>query len=146
MRKENRYMQERGRRWHYVRRVPVDVAKHYDEAIIRRSLDTDDMGTARLRRDATEKADDDYWTELRMEGQTTPVAVRRYETAISLAKAMRFDYIPSDKFAMPENIEELSGNQNFDTALFEFLGITIGNAIIGDEGMDQLQRSEASEG
>ncbi|WP_157967779.1 DUF6538 domain-containing protein [Cohaesibacter intestini] len=107
MRKEDRYLQERGRRWHYVRRVPVDVAKHYDEAMIRRSLDTDHLGTARLRRDATEKADDDYWTELRMEGQTTPVAVRRYEAAISRAKAMRFDYIPSDKLALPENVEEL---------------------------------------
>lgn len=39
----------------------------------------------------------------------------------------------------------LSGNQHFDAATLKFLGITVGNSIIGDERLDHFQRGQPRE-
>ncbi|WP_373237323.1 DUF6538 domain-containing protein [Cohaesibacter celericrescens] len=56
MRQKDRYLQARGGRWHYVRRVPLDVAHHYPDTsrTVRKSLKTGDLAEARMRRDAQE--------------------------------------------------------------------------------------------
>ena len=71
MRDEDRYLRRRGQRWHYVRRVPVDLVAHYGDPLIRKKLKTSDLAEARLRRDKMEAADDAYWDDLRLEGKAS---------------------------------------------------------------------------
>lgn len=53
----DRFLQRRGDRWHYVRRVPARVAGEDPRGPrIRISLRTDDLAVARAMRDALEKA------------------------------------------------------------------------------------------
>ena len=92
MREEGRYLQVRGGRWHYVRRVLIDVAHHYParSRTIRKSLKTDDLAEARIRRDALEEADNAYWVSLRLDGKASDATQRRYEAAVKRAAALSY--------------------------------------------------------
>ncbi|MFY7809549.1 MAG: DUF6538 domain-containing protein, partial [Fimbriimonadaceae bacterium] len=58
----DRFLQRRGDRWQYVRRVPASVAAQDQRApVIRVSLKTHDLAVARVMRDALEQADHDLW-------------------------------------------------------------------------------------
>lgn len=58
----DRYLKLRGRRWHYVRRVPKSIAAWDARGTIQLSLRTASLEVARLKRDELEKADDLYWS------------------------------------------------------------------------------------
>lgn len=92
MEQNDRYLKQRGRRWHYVRRLPIDVAHHYPKSIIQRSLKTNDLAEARVLRDALDSADEAYWQSLRLDGQSTDAAERRYEAAVKRAEGLRYKY------------------------------------------------------
>ena len=107
MRDEDRYLRRRGRRWHYVRRVPVDLVAHYGDPLIRKKLKTSDLAEARLRRDKMEAADDAYWDDLRLEGKASDQATRRYHAACNRALAMSYKYLPANELAETADLSEL---------------------------------------
>ena len=60
----DRHLKLRGRRWHYVRRVPRSVSGWDERGTIQVSLRTASLEVARLKRDELEKADDLYWSDV----------------------------------------------------------------------------------
>lgn len=104
---DERYLKLRGKRWHYVRRVPVDLAHLFPAGLIQRSLKTNDPAIARLRRDAHERADEAHWKELRLEGQASDSSKRRYDTAVLRANALGYDYLTTEELVRPSNLTEL---------------------------------------
>ena len=104
---DERYLKQRGKRWHYVRRVPVDLAHLFPVGTIQRSLKTADQAIAKLRRDAHERADEAHWKELRLEGQSSDSAKRRYDAAVKRANALGYDYLTTEELVRPESLPEL---------------------------------------
>ncbi|WP_319568229.1 DUF6538 domain-containing protein [Cohaesibacter marisflavi] len=107
MEREDRFLQQRGKRWYYVRRVPIDLASHYSAKYIRKRLKTSDLAEARIRRDAMERADDALWADMRTDGQTTDTASRRYEQAINRALALSYKYVPASELATGGDISDI---------------------------------------
>lgn len=66
MKKLNQYLQKRGGRWHYVRRVPKQYEQIDTRTFIRKSLGTDSLELARKRRDELAMADEKFWAQLSM--------------------------------------------------------------------------------
>ena len=107
MEREDRFLQQRGKRWYYVRRVPIDLASHYSAKYIRKRLKTSDLAEARIRRDAMEHADDALWADMRMDGQASDVASRRYDQAINRAVALSYKYVPASELASGVDLAEI---------------------------------------
>ena len=107
MEREDRFLQQRGKRWYYVRRVPIDLASHYSAKYIRKRLKTSDLAEARIRRDAMEHADDALWADMRMDGQASDVASRRYDQAINRAVALSYKYVPASELASGADLAEI---------------------------------------
>lgn len=105
MRDEDRYLQQRGRRWHYVRRVPEHCAVDDDRGMIRKSLKTTDKKVARERRDGMEAADDLFWAAL-VAGEAEG-AHARYESAVRRARSLGFTYAPADELARDTPLEAI---------------------------------------
>lgn len=61
---ETRYLRKRDKHWYYARHVPISLREFDFREKIRRSLKTRSLILARERRDAMEKADNDYWSAL----------------------------------------------------------------------------------
>ena len=121
MHDQNRYLQKRGNRWHYVRRVPKEYEQFHSEAYVRKSLKTTAVEVARARRDALVEADDHYWASLVYSDDKADEAVlKRYEAAQRRALAKGFMYVPmNDLVSSPdatqllERLEALeNGNAN----------------------------------
>lgn len=108
MRDADRYLKRRGRRWHYVRRVPGHVAHLDSRGMIQTSLKTASIDTARARRDALEEADDLHWASLLATGAPSGiVADQRYQAAKSRALALGFQYRSVEALAADASIDEL---------------------------------------
>ncbi|WP_298307307.1 DUF6538 domain-containing protein [uncultured Erythrobacter sp.] len=114
MRTEDRYLQKRGPRWHYKRRVPDRVADLDDRGTIRVALKTKSLEIARLRRDALAEADELYWANLADaagEDATAAlrqqVATRRYRAATCRAMAHGFAYAPAEDLAQMADLAEI---------------------------------------
>ena len=105
MRKQDRHLQARGQRWHYVRRVPTKYADIDNRVTIRVSLSTDSLETARKRRDEMEVADDLYWSSL-LSGETD-AAEKRYRAAVRRALALSITYAPAALLARDEPVSAL---------------------------------------
>ncbi|MEL7016571.1 MAG: DUF6538 domain-containing protein, partial [Pseudomonadota bacterium] len=61
MAKPNRHLIQRGENWYYKRRVPRKYRAYETREFIRKSLDTSSLEIERLRRDALERADNEFW-------------------------------------------------------------------------------------
>ena len=59
--RRNHYLEQRGYRWYYVRRVPARYQQVDKRRTIKTSLHTDSLITARERRDAMMDADEHFW-------------------------------------------------------------------------------------
>jgi integrase len=104
----DRFLQRRGERWHYVRRIPARVADADPRGPrIRVALQTDDLAVARAMRDALEKADHDLWAAL-LAGDGTDAAVKRYAAASRRAAALGFGYRPAAELAAKASWQELA--------------------------------------
>lgn len=87
----DRHLTRRGDWFHYVRRIPMRLQRFCTSNRIRVSLDTKDPLTARAKRDALAKADEEYWACLThaaaMETAGQPIdtdtAKRQYKMACS---------------------------------------------------------------
>ncbi|NNU17088.1 tyrosine-type recombinase/integrase [Parvularcula sp. ZS-1/3] len=102
----DRYLKRRGRRWHYVRRVPKHAEAHDQRGTIQVSLKTTSQEVARLKRDALEKADDLYWSGV-ADGMAAETAFERYDAARTRAQALGFDYLTAERIASTLPVEEI---------------------------------------
>lgn len=95
----DRFLIQRGGRYFYHRRVPK-AAEDLDERapFVRLALKTTHVGEARERRDAYERADNEYWASL-LSGDEKERSRRRYEAAARRAEALGFHYLPADRVA-----------------------------------------------
>ncbi|MHA7856642.1 MAG: DUF6538 domain-containing protein [Henriciella sp.] len=115
MREEDRYLNKRGKKWHYVRRVPTRV-RHLDgRDSVRVTLRTNSLEIARERRDAQEAVDDQYWATLLdlyarpeiVDTRKLEFAERRYRAARARASARGLSYIPADELAITYGLEDI---------------------------------------
>ncbi len=102
----DRHLKLRGRRWHYIRRVPKQVACWDQRGLIQLSLQTTSLEVARLKRDAIEKADDLYWSGV-ADGQNAQTAMQVYQAAKTRARALGFQYLTADRIAALLPVEEI---------------------------------------
>jgi len=117
MRDLNQYLQMRGKRWHYVRRVPNEYANFDKRTFIRKALKTESLEVARAKRDELVKADDQYWQSIAsaadgLTGETRRArrvqdAMRNYEAAKQRAMKYGFKYIPFESLVAEHESEEL---------------------------------------
>lgn len=117
MRNEDRYLQKRGRNWHYVRRVPAAFSEVDPRVTVRIALRTPNLEIARARRDAMEEADDEYWASLLTlndagearptSAHTKAVLARRYKAANARAVARGFAYLPIDRLLEEASLADL---------------------------------------
>lgn len=96
--------------YRYVRRVPgdalIELRRHdvdYPE-IIRRSLDTHERDAARAKRDAMEKADNEYW-EIAAAGSVP--AQEAYARAVARARSLKVEYRPAGELATTATLDDL---------------------------------------
>lgn len=117
MRDLNQYLQKRGDRWHYVRRVPNQYQALDKRGTVRKSLKTESLEIARKRRDELVIADDEYWATIsqntnddyseQLKEQTYKIAVQKYKAAKSTAMAHGFQYKPIDELARAQTADIL---------------------------------------
>ncbi len=102
----NRYLKLRGRRWHYVRRVPSHVAGWDRRGTIQLSLKTPSLEVARLKRDELAKADDLYWSGV-SDGLASMTAEATYQAARTRALGLGFAYLTADRIAETLPLEDI---------------------------------------
>jgi integrase len=117
MRDEDRHILNRAGRLYYMRRVPKRFQPYDPRTFIRSSLKTKSWEVARMRRDALEKADDDFWTTAAYSmGETDDPDARRrvrsaidrqYAAACSRAIARGFVYAPVERLVETAELSEL---------------------------------------
>jgi len=108
MAREGRYLQLYRGMWRYWRRVPKAVSHLDDRKVIQVALGTRNIEVARVRRDAMESADNQYWTSLRTVGADEQ-AEARYEAARERAKAFGYVYKNLDDLVNDAPMSELVG-------------------------------------
>lgn len=100
MRKEHRYLDNRGGHWRYVRRVPSRLAHLDPRGTIRVSLKTDSLQRAMQRRDAMEAADDALWAALDAGDQPASQSdIEAYERVKKAALTLGFPYKTLDELS-----------------------------------------------
>lgn len=87
--------------------MPEDLAHLFPNKLIQRSLKTDRLGVAQLRRDAHELTDNAYWQQLRLDGQATDAGQRAYDAAVLRANALGYEYRQAEEFTQPERLGDL---------------------------------------
>ncbi len=117
MPKPNRHLIQRGEHWYYKRRVPKKYRAYEAREFIRKSLDTDSLEIARLRRDALERADNEFWANvLYYDDEERPeedrdrlrrALDRKYDAARSRAMALGFVYAPAQELAASSDLSDI---------------------------------------
>src|SRR5690606_33289956 len=103
----DRFLQLRGGRFHYRRRVPKEVMDLDERApVIRFSLKTSDRHKARAARDLHEAADNALWSSLLM-GDNAEAARARWRLAVKRAESLGFVYRPLAEILASESLERL---------------------------------------
>ncbi|MDW9689326.1 integrase [Sinorhizobium meliloti] len=88
----DRHLSRRNGYYTYKRRVPAKVAALDSRApTIRIALGTRDLGEARVKRDAHERADDELWASFCADGDRA-AALARYNAVVARAAALGFTY------------------------------------------------------
>jgi integrase len=140
-RNPDRFLHRRGDRWHYVRRVPEDIASHDPRAPrIRLSLKTDDLAIARAKRDALEEADHDLWSAI-LTDQDAETALKRYVAASRRAVALGFSYRPAADIAAKAAWQEVAHRME---AIGDFRTPHVTEkALLGGEPQPSVRLTEA---
>jgi len=107
----NHYLEQRGQRWYYVRRVPSRY-RHFDtRRTIKTALHTDSITVARDIRDRLMDKDEHFWeTELAKQAGAEAqesIELCRYRAARRRAVAVGFDFKPFPTLAKLEPVEQL---------------------------------------
>jgi hypothetical protein len=97
---QDRFLVARNGVWYYWRRVPKTLVEIDTRApIVRHSLKTDDLAKARAQRDILEKADNELWAAMLLDGKELPETLEAYKAAKLLSEALGFSYRPADELA-----------------------------------------------
>lgn len=111
----DRYLLHRNGRWHYNRRVPKQYHHVESRLHIRGSLKTKSLDIARMRRDAMEQADEEFWSALAIEAienggvsdATMLVQEKLYKAASARALVYGFVYKPVKQLVADTPIEQI---------------------------------------
>lgn len=131
----NRHLTQRNGFYTYKRRVPAKVSLLDARfPIIRIALGTRDLGEARVKRDAHERADDELWASL-CEGSEQAAAFSRYKAIVARADAIGFRYRHLSTILLEETgtdiLSRLRALQNAKPASVEETAILGGVATPG---------------
>ena len=117
MRKDDRHIMKRGDRLYYMRRIPSQFREYDSRRFVRRSLKTTSIEIARLRRDALEAADEEFWSSIAFtDADEQPgearekirIAIdRKYKAACTRAMARGFVYTPVERLVETAEISEI---------------------------------------
>lgn len=113
MKRLNQFLHNRNGRWHYVRRVPENVANMDQRSMIRTSLRTCSLDLARKRRDAMVEADDAYWASLIEAGSNDAevsgdtITISRYKASKERAMARGYIYTPVTQLAESAQVTDI---------------------------------------
>ncbi|PKP79816.1 MAG: integrase [Alphaproteobacteria bacterium HGW-Alphaproteobacteria-18] len=155
MGREDRYLQKRGRRWHYVRRVPEAARGVDSRTFVRVTLKTNSLEIARERRDALEAADDQLWGLLEAASEAPEdtlrrareLAGRRYKAATTRATARGFVYAPADElralFAVDEVMDRISALERMSPQTANAVLKAEAEALLGGVPRPAVTLSEA---
>ncbi|NKM04114.1 tyrosine-type recombinase/integrase [Rhizobium leguminosarum bv. viciae] len=101
-----RYLKPRGKKWHYVRRVPTQFSAIDARGLIQASLKTSSLDVAKLRRDAMERADDLFWQGMSVDDAAKSM-LGKYQAAKARAVALGFEYKSAVEIADASPVEEI---------------------------------------
>jgi len=115
--RRNHYLEQRGYRWYYVRRVPARYQQVDKRRTIKTSLHTDSLIIARERRDAMMDADEHFWEtayaqQVGMVAEESP-EMCRYRSAMRRARAVGLEFKPLHKIETTEPPEALLERLNY---------------------------------
>lgn len=137
----DRFLQRRGDRWQYVRRVPTMVAEDDQRApVVRMSLKTHDLAVARVMRDALEKADNDLWASILCDEEES-AALKRHRAAVRRAAALGFTYRPAAELEAKASWQELA--ERMEAILDLRTSHAVETAALGGEPTPAIPISEA---
>jgi len=113
--RQNKLLIKRGDIWYYQRRVPLKFGHVESRPVVRITLDTSSIETARIRRDALFQADNIYWASLCAEilrhgyiPQNTYTFIRKqYDLAYALGVQQGFVYKTPDQIVEKAQLAEL---------------------------------------
>ncbi|MBB5051887.1 MULTISPECIES: tyrosine-type recombinase/integrase [Afipia] len=138
---QDRFLFPRNGVLYYWRRVPKTLAAIDSRApLIRHSLKTDDLAKARAQRDVLEKADNQLWAAMLLEGREPSQALEKYQAARLLCEAMGFNYYPVDELAqqpIPQILQRMNVVKPVDTPA------AVAAAVLGAEPLPKVKVSGA---
>lgn len=103
----DRHLTLRNGYYTYKRRVPASVGSIDPRyPIIRQALGTKDIGEARIKRDAFERADDELWASY-CQGGDSRSAEARYQSVVSRAAALGFTYRHMSSILVEESGDQI---------------------------------------
>jgi integrase len=141
--KHDRFLIVRDRVLYYWRRVPKAVSKFDTRGpIVRQSLRTDDVLSARAKRDILEKADNELWAAMLLNGERSARAIESYKAAKRLSETLGFSYRPADELArrpIEEIVERVAAIMSNGTPA------VVSTAVMGGEQVPKVKVSEAFE-
>ncbi|TDF39165.1 hypothetical protein EYS14_06465 [Alteromonadaceae bacterium M269] len=97
-------MKKRGRKYHYVRRVPLDIQNEHGAKVVQVSLKTDSLDMAEQRATLINQHLQAYWSELGKEGHKVDHV---YQTALMMNKVSKMKYQSAEEIANQELAEIL---------------------------------------
>ncbi len=107
----NHYLEQRGQRWYYVRRVPSRYRQVDLRRTIKKALQTDSVTVAREIRDRMMDADEHFWETALAEktgvSAQESLEICRYRSARRRAVAVGFDFKPFPTLVDKEPVETL---------------------------------------
>jgi integrase len=139
--RQDRFLVLRNDILYYWRRVPKAL-KEIDlrAPIVRHSLRTEDLARARAQRDVLEKADNELWAAMLLDGKGSPQAIEAYKAAKQLSEAMGFSYRSADELAR-RPVEEIV--QRVTAIMGKGTPAVVSTAVMGGEQVPKVRISEA---
>ena len=138
---QDRFLVHRNGVLYYWRRVPKTLSKVDARApIVRQSLRTDDLAKARAQRDILEKAGNELWAAMLLDGKEPSPAMERYKAAKLLSESLGFSYRPADELAR-RPIDDII--QRVTSIMENGTPAVVSRAVMGGEQMPKVTVSEA---
>ena len=107
---------------------------------VRHSLKTDDLAKARSQRDILEKADNELWAAMLLDGAESMGALETYKAAKLLSEALGFSYRPAGELAR-QPVEDIV--QRVTAIMDTRTPIVVETAVLGGEEVPKIKVSEA---
>jgi integrase len=139
--KQDRFLVPRNGVLYYWRRVPKTLVDIDSRApFVRHSLKTDDLAKARSQRDILEKADDELWAAMLLDGTESTRALETYKAAKLLSEVLGFSYRSAGDLAR-QPVEDIV--QRVTAIMDTRTPIVVETAVLGGEEVPKVKVSEA---